>query len=111
MTRNALLVALAVLAATALYARDPVDNDPGPPYQFKIVDIVFRVENIGGVVQDIQERLKPLAEDSARTANRASCCADSVASFMRGRSSSSDAPESSMLTCVDSANRYCARPS
>lgn len=59
MTRNALLGAFALLAATALYARDPVDNDPGPPYQFKIVDIVFRVESIGGVVQDIEIKETP----------------------------------------------------
>jgi outer membrane protein OmpA-like peptidoglycan-associated protein len=59
MIRNALLAALAVLAATALYARDPVDNDPGPPYQFKIVDIIFRVESIGGVVQDIEIKETP----------------------------------------------------
>ena len=59
MTRNTLFVAFALLAASALYAGDPVDNDPGPPYQFKIVDIVFRVESIGGVVQDIEIKETP----------------------------------------------------
>lgn len=59
MIRNAVVLAFALLAATALYAHDPVDNDPGPPYQFKIVDIVFRVESIGGVVQDIEIKETP----------------------------------------------------
>jgi outer membrane protein OmpA-like peptidoglycan-associated protein len=59
MTRNALLLAFALLAATALYAGGPVDNDPGPPYQFTIVDIIFRVESIGGVVQDIEIKETP----------------------------------------------------
>ena len=66
MARNALFAAFALLAATALYASDPVDNDPGPPYQFRIIDIVFRVEdmvfrveNIGGVVQDLEIKETP----------------------------------------------------
>jgi outer membrane protein OmpA-like peptidoglycan-associated protein len=59
MTRNALLLALVLLAATALYAGGPVDNDPGPPYQFTVVDIIFRVESIGGVVQDIEIKETP----------------------------------------------------
>ena len=39
--------------------RQPVDNDPGPPYQFTIVDLVYRVESIGGVVQDIEVKETP----------------------------------------------------
>jgi outer membrane protein OmpA-like peptidoglycan-associated protein len=42
-----------------LYAGGPVDNDPGPPYQFKIVDLVFRIENIAGAVQDIEVKETP----------------------------------------------------
>ena len=44
---------LATLTANA-GDRQPVDNDPGPPYQFTIVDLVYRIESIGGVVQDIE---------------------------------------------------------
>jgi outer membrane protein OmpA-like peptidoglycan-associated protein len=61
MRSKALLLGFAVLAAATLYAGDLVDNDPGPPYQFKIGDLVYRVDNlvyrvdsIGGVVQDIE---------------------------------------------------------
>src|SRR3954452_13416475 len=61
MTRNTLLVAFAVLAASALYAGDQVDNYPGPPSKFDVVDLVYhvedlvyRVDSIGGVVQDIE---------------------------------------------------------
>jgi outer membrane protein OmpA-like peptidoglycan-associated protein len=39
--------------------RQPVDNDPGPPYQFKVVDLVYRIESIGGVVQDIEIKETP----------------------------------------------------
>jgi outer membrane protein OmpA-like peptidoglycan-associated protein len=53
---NAKLLALPlILTALAANAgdRQPVDNDPGPPYQFTIVDLVYRIESIGGVVQDL----------------------------------------------------------
>lgn len=66
MTRNGPLFAFAVLAATALYAGGPVDNDPGPPYEFTIIDlvysvedVVYQVESIGGVVQDIEIKETP----------------------------------------------------
>src|SRR5436305_12882680 len=66
MTGNALLVAFAVLTATALHAGDQLDNDPGPPYKFNVVDLVYRiddlvyrVESIGGVVQDIEVKETP----------------------------------------------------
>src|SRR3954454_3739769 len=66
MTRNTLLVAFAVLAASALYAGDQVDNYPGPPYKFDVVDLVYhvedlvyRVDSIGGVVQDIEVKETP----------------------------------------------------
>src|SRR5438270_6498813 len=59
MRSNSLLLGFAVLADATLYAGGPVDNDPGPPYQFKIVDLVFRVESIGGVVQDIEIKETP----------------------------------------------------
>jgi outer membrane protein OmpA-like peptidoglycan-associated protein len=54
---NAKLLALPlILTALAANAgdRQPVDNDPGPPYQFTIVDLVYRIESIGGVVQDLE---------------------------------------------------------
>ena len=66
MSRNRPLFAFAVLAATALYAGDPVDNDPGPPYKFNVVDLVYRIDNlvyridsIGGVVQDLEIKETP----------------------------------------------------
>jgi outer membrane protein OmpA-like peptidoglycan-associated protein len=54
---NAKLLALPlILTALAANAGDrkPVDNDPGPPYQFTIVDLVYRIESIGSVVQDLE---------------------------------------------------------
>lgn len=56
-----LLVLPITFAALTALAGDhkPVDNDPGPPYQFKIVDLVYRVDSIGGVVQDIEVKETP----------------------------------------------------
>ena len=45
------LVFLAIVAATAAAQEEP--GDPGPPYQFRIVDLVFRIEDIGGRVEDL----------------------------------------------------------
>src|SRR6476469_9824713 len=59
---NAKFLALpfAFAALTALADdRQPVDNDSGSPLQFKIVDLVYRVESIGGVVQDIEIKETP----------------------------------------------------
>jgi outer membrane protein OmpA-like peptidoglycan-associated protein len=65
MSRNALLLAFAVLAAANLHG-DQRDNDPGPPYKFNVVDLVYRIDNlvyrvdsIGGVVQDIEIKETP----------------------------------------------------
>jgi outer membrane protein OmpA-like peptidoglycan-associated protein len=59
MNAKLLILGVAVLAATGAYARDPVDNDPGPPYQFTIVDLVFRVESIAGAVEDLEIKETP----------------------------------------------------
>jgi outer membrane protein OmpA-like peptidoglycan-associated protein len=59
---NAKLLAIPfILCALTAFAgdRQPVDNDPGPPYQFTIVDLVYRIESIGGVVQDIEIKETP----------------------------------------------------
>src|SRR5205807_2015347 len=59
---NANLLAVPFILATLTANagdRQPVDNDPGPPYQFTIVDIVYRIESIGGVVQDIEIKETP----------------------------------------------------
>jgi outer membrane protein OmpA-like peptidoglycan-associated protein len=59
---NAKLLAVPfVLGALIARASDkqPIDNDPGPPYKFTIVDLVYRVESIGGVVQDIEVKETP----------------------------------------------------
>ncbi len=59
---NAKLLALPLILG-ALIARagdrQPVDNDPGPPYQFTIVDLVYRIENIGGEVLDLKVKETP----------------------------------------------------
>ena len=55
LTSALLLAAFTVLADD----RQPVDNDPGPPYQFKVVDLVYRIESIGGVVQDLEIKETP----------------------------------------------------
>ena len=52
-------VALAVAIAAHGGDRQPVDNDPGPPYQFTIVDLVYRVESIGGMVLDLEVKETP----------------------------------------------------
>src|SRR6266516_5211913 len=54
---------------------------------------------------------EPPADERASTAKRASCCAASAASFSCGSVVSGEAPFSSMLACVETANRYCASPS
>ena len=54
---------------------------------------------------------RAVAEERASTAKRASCCAAAAASFSFGSVCSSGAPASSMLACVETAKRYCARPS
>ncbi|MCU1348922.1 MAG: putative lipoprotein [Acidobacteria bacterium] len=53
--RRLLAVALC-LAAGPLVAQEPPEfpGDPGPPYQFKIVDLVFRVDDIAGAIQAME---------------------------------------------------------
>ena len=46
-----LVAALCLIAAPA-FAQD-LPGDPGPPYQFKVIDLVFRVDDLGGKVEDI----------------------------------------------------------
>ena len=41
-----------VLAATTAGAQEE-PGDPGPPYQFRILDLVYRVEDIAGRVEDL----------------------------------------------------------
>lgn len=60
MNAKLLAVSLVLAALTARAGdRQPVDNDPGPPYKFTIVDLVYRIESIGGVVQDIEIKETP----------------------------------------------------
>ena len=56
MNAKPLVLIATLLAAPLLLAsdREPVNNDPGPPYKFTIVDLVYRVENIGGTVTDLE---------------------------------------------------------
>ena len=50
--KHFLIVALCLAAAQAIAQESP--GDPGPPYQFKVLDIVFRVEDIGGKVEALE---------------------------------------------------------
>lgn len=61
MNAKLLVVIATLLAAPLSFAsdREPVNNDPGPPYKFTIVDLVYRVENVGGVVTDIEIKETP----------------------------------------------------
>jgi outer membrane protein OmpA-like peptidoglycan-associated protein len=55
MRRSVFALAVAAAAVTARGSdRPPVDNDPGPPYQFTIVDLVYRIESIAGEVRDLE---------------------------------------------------------
>lgn len=53
MTRafGGVVIALCLVAAPAFTQEFP--GDPGPPYQFKVLDLVFRVEDLGGKVEDL----------------------------------------------------------
>jgi outer membrane protein OmpA-like peptidoglycan-associated protein len=59
--KRLLLTFAIVVAAISVRAGDrpPVDYDPGPPYQFTVVDLVYRVENIGGEVRDLEVKETP----------------------------------------------------
>jgi outer membrane protein OmpA-like peptidoglycan-associated protein len=46
------IIALCLFAATATAQEFP--GDPGPPYQLKVVDIVFHVEDIGGKIEALE---------------------------------------------------------
>ena len=48
---RSLAIALCFAAAPVFAQEFP--GDPGPPYQFKVVDIVFRVDDLGGKVEDL----------------------------------------------------------
>jgi outer membrane protein OmpA-like peptidoglycan-associated protein len=50
--KRLLFVAFCLAAAPAMAEEFP--GDPGPPYQFKVLDIVFRVEDIGGKIEALQ---------------------------------------------------------
>ncbi|HEX3579150.1 MAG TPA: OmpA family protein [Thermoanaerobaculia bacterium] len=55
-----LAISLTLVALTAHAGdRQPVDNDPGPPYQFTVVDLVYRIEHIAGAVEDIEVKETP----------------------------------------------------
>jgi outer membrane protein OmpA-like peptidoglycan-associated protein len=53
MTRafGVLVIGLSLLAASAFGQEFP--GDPGPPYQFKVLDLVFRVDDLGGRVEEL----------------------------------------------------------
>ena len=45
------LVVLIITAGSLLAQQEP--GDPGPPYQFKVLDLILRVDDIGGRVEDL----------------------------------------------------------
>lgn len=47
-----LVFVLSLAASAPLFAQE-FPGDPGPPYQFKVIDLVFRVDDIGGKVEDL----------------------------------------------------------
>lgn len=49
-----LVIALCLVPAPAFAQELP--GDPGPPYQFKVLDLVFRVDDLGGKVEDLAVR-------------------------------------------------------
>ncbi len=49
-----LVIALCLVAAPTFAQEFP--GDPGPPYQFKILDLVFRVDDLGGKIEDMAVR-------------------------------------------------------
>jgi outer membrane protein OmpA-like peptidoglycan-associated protein len=50
--RRLLAVALCLAAAPLIAQEFP--GDPGPPYQFKVLDLVFRVDDIAGAIQAME---------------------------------------------------------
>ncbi|HWS72647.1 MAG TPA: OmpA family protein [Thermoanaerobaculia bacterium] len=51
-----LLAVAFCLAAVPLVAQELPEfpGDPGPPYQFKVVDLVFRIDDIAGAIQAME---------------------------------------------------------
>jgi outer membrane protein OmpA-like peptidoglycan-associated protein len=45
------VIALSLVAAPVLAQELP--GDPGPPYKFTVIDIVYRVDDLGGKVEDM----------------------------------------------------------
>lgn len=45
---------LVALCLAAPLAAQEFPGDPGPPYQFKVLDVVFRVDDIGGKVEAME---------------------------------------------------------
>jgi outer membrane protein OmpA-like peptidoglycan-associated protein len=50
-----LLACVTVLTASAVAAQD-IPTDPGPPYQFKVLDVILRVESVAGAVESLEVR-------------------------------------------------------
>jgi outer membrane protein OmpA-like peptidoglycan-associated protein len=83
MNANRLLLTLTVLAVaiTGSASAQPVDNDPGPPYKFTIVDLVYRVDNISEKVQDIGGAVQDLEIKETPTEVRVDMAADVLFDF------------------------------
>lgn len=63
-----LLVALTLLAMPLL-AQEPAE-DPGPPYRFKVLDLVFKVQDLGLKVQDLGLKTQDLGLKTQNIAGR-----------------------------------------
>src|SRR3954464_3951814 len=81
MNADRLLLTLFAVAITAGASAQPVDNDPGPPYKFTIVDLVYRVDNISEKVQDIGGAVRDLEIKETPTEVRVEMAADVLFDF------------------------------
>lgn len=56
-------------------------EDPGPPYKFRIVDIVFRVSDLAGKIQDIGGKVQDIEVKETDTEVRVDLAADVLFDF------------------------------
>lgn len=47
------LIAIAFLLVAATAAAQEFPGDPGPPYQFKVLDLIYRIDDLGQKIEDL----------------------------------------------------------
>ena len=75
------------------------------------VELAVCGEDVDVAPESRVEGALPLADERARIANRASCCARAAAALICVTLPSGAFPASSMLACVEIVKRYWASPS